>query len=298
VAATAAVTACTRAPQDDPAPATATAQHALADEAALARALAARANDELVLDARPDGTVLLARLDPAPPRADPVRTLRVRRLDGGRTVAWGGDGLPLQDARLLPGDGALLLGIDGRLWSVATSNGAPRPLDRDVAAPLSMTPDGRWAAYVRGALPDYEVVRLELATGRTESVAPGRVAAWCPALSPDGRAVTFAAAATGYPELYRVAEDQAAPRRLTSRRGADDPSPIPTGPTAPAWLGELLLFEDDAGLRLVDGNGALRRSLPGWHAPVVLMDGRVLAHATREGGELRAWSAAELRGDP
>lgn len=292
------VAACSRAPQDDDTPVTTAAARALTDEAALARSLAARGDDELVLDARTDGTVLLARVDPAPPRADPIRTLRVRRLAGGRPTPWSGDGLALQDARLLPDGGALVLTTDGTLWSLATPAGTLQPLDRGVVAPLGVTPDGRRAAYVRGELPDYEVVRLEVATGRIEAPAPTFTAAWCPAPTPDGRGVTFASSVSGYPELYRLDDGQARPRRLTSRREAARPPPLPTGPTAPVWLGELLLFEDGTGLQLVDGNGTLRRSVPGWHAPVVLGGERVLAHATREGGALRAWTAAELRGGP
>ncbi|MEZ4335515.1 MAG: hypothetical protein R3B82_02710 [Sandaracinaceae bacterium] len=214
--------------------------------------LPATGADEVILDLRGDAAIV-GRVEPAPPGSDADRVLVLRGagLDGRRAL----------DARFT-GDALVVLGAD-HVLSALDARGETI-LDERVEAPLSVVGDA--VAYVRGEMPDFEVVRAVPATGEVRAVAPQLRPAWSPALSPDGREVVFATSATGTPRLHRTG------------RGSVSASRVPTMPGGPAWRGDALVLEDERGVAWVDvGTGQVVRDAPGLHDLVATADGRLLA---------------------
>lgn len=264
---------------------------------ALRSAVSLRAEDELVLDARADGTILVGRADPVPLDTDPVRTLRVRWIANRQELPWSQAGRALRDAHLLPGGGALIVTDDGTLSILADPGptSVAIPVDRDVTVPLSVTSDGRFAAYARGEAPDLQVVRLDIAHRTTQVLSPALEPAWCPAISADGEAVVFVASVGGFPELHRVEVRTGAHSRWsvggTKRSGV---ALVPNGPSAPVLLDDVLVFETDDGLVALARDGSTLASVVGARALAYVPEAGVfLAHATPEGGALRSISLAE-----
>ncbi len=220
--------------------------------------LPATAADEVILDLRGDAAIVgQVQAAPEGTDADRVLVLRGAGLDGRRAL----------DARFV-GEAVVVLGAD-HVLSVVDAHGE-RALDERAEAPLSVA--GEAVAYVRGEMPDFEVARAVPATGEVRALAPQLRPAWSPALGPDGRAVLFATSATGTPRLHRT------------DRGYLATSRFPTMPGGPAWRGEQLVLEDEAGVAWVDvGTGQVVRDEPGLHDLVATADGRIVA---RRGG---AW---------
>lgn len=216
----------------------------------------ATAADEVILDLRGDAAIV-GRLEPAPPGSDADRVLVLRGagLDGRRAL----------DARFV-GDAVVVLGADHVLTLV--DGARETALDEHAEAPLSVA--GEAIAYVRGEMPDFEVVRAVPATGEVRALAPQLRPAWSPALSEDGREVVFATSAAGTPRLHRTG------------RGYVGGARFPTMPGGPAWRGDALVLEDERGVAWVDvGTGQVVRDEPGLHDLVATADGRLLAR--REG---------------
>lgn len=136
--------------------------------------------------------------------------------------------------------------------------GSVEVLDEEAYGPISISPSGRYQAYVRGADPLFEVVLRDEKTGAS-SVASGELrGCWSPAVN-DAGDVVFMASASGHAELYQVRAKErgrAPVRRTNLEQGAT--LPMPTGPSAPLLRGDLLFFEDEQGLhRLSLGRGDL-----------------------------------------
>lgn len=207
---------------------------------------------EVLLDVRGDAR-LIGLVEPVPEASDADRVLSLRGV--------GLDGRRVLDARFV-GDAVVLIDADHGLRVVEGDR--EHLLDERAEAPLSVVGDA--IAYVRGEMPDFEVVRAVPATGEVRALAPGVTPAWSPALSPDGREVLFATSATGTPRLYR------------SGRGDVESARFPTMPGGPAWRGEVLILEDEAGLAWIDvATGQLVREERGLSGLLAAADGNVYA---------------------
>ncbi len=233
-------------------------------EATLRSVDAQRAPGEILLDLREDGTRLFAAVQPVPPASDAPRAMVARWLDPGATKAspWAFDGIPVFDARLVPGSQAALVVTSGRdLVLLPTRDGSPARLDFQVHPPLSLSQNGQFVAYARGEVPDLEIVRYDLQrrvpAGTTRSMAP----AWSPVLSEDGLRLLFVSGSTGYPELWELTSDKSAVQRTDRRR---EPIPFPAGPSAPLWNEDTIAFEDPDGVHVMAVDPPrLLRSVPG-----------------------------------
>lgn len=236
-----------------------------------APALEQRAPDEELVDLASDGRALVARELPAPENSDADRVIAARVLPGGAQgeVSSLGDVL---DARFVPNTRALL--VITRDHHLERREGTTRTtLDENVFGPLSLDALGRYAVYTRGEVPELALIRVELATGRVEPLAPSLVPAWSPAISPDGAEVVVVASPEGTPSLYRVRPGEA-PRRWETPPDATLPG---GGPTAPVVFGDTLVFEDGEGLRtlVIDGPARGRSSaIAGAFRPVARPGGR------------------------
>lgn len=238
--------------------------------APLALALPSPGAEEVILDVRADGATLFGRVVPPPPNADPDRLLVLRSELGGQPIAGALEGTQVLDARFA-GGALVVLGTDHVLY--AHEGGAVVELDAQVFGPLSAAGDR--VAYVRGEMPELEVARADVRTGAVESVTQGMAPAWSPALSPDGREVIFVSGVTGSPRLYR-SEGGAA-------RALPPVERFPTAPSAPRWVDDRLVFEDEQGVAAIDlREGALVFSAPSARELFAMPDGRL--GALGEGG--------------
>lgn len=253
-------------------------------EASLRSVQAQQRPGEVLLDLREDGARLLAVVQPVLPFSDAPRSVVARWLDRAEASgSWTFDGIAVFDARFVPGSQAVLVVTAQReLVLVPSRQGMPVHLDAQVHAPLSLSHDGRYAAYARGEIPDLEIVRFDL--GRREQVAATRemAPAWCPALSADGSRLLFMSGATGFPELWEMLSDGSVARRTDRRL---DPVPFPSGPTAPVWFQGVLAFENRDGVHLMSVDPPRHlRSVPG-ALPVAA--GRSGAVIVQDGSEAR-----------
>ena len=122
-----------------------------------------RAANEFLLDLRDDGARLFASAEPAPPDSDAPRTLRARWLEplDSTRDAWTFHGIPVHDARLVPGSEAAVVITSAReLVFLDSRRSMPAHLDSNVYAPLSISRDGHFLAYARGEIPELEIVPL------------------------------------------------------------------------------------------------------------------------------------------
>jgi len=231
-----------------------------------------RAANEFLLDLHDDGARLFAAVEPVPPDSDAPRRIRVRWLDrpNSTPAAWSFDGIPVLDARLIPGSQAAVVITSARqLVLLENRRAMPVHLDSNAHAPLAVSQDGRFLAYARGEIPDLEVVRYDLRRNASSSSSHHMAPAWCPALSPDGSRLVFVSGASGFPELYQLREDDSVVQ-LTDRK--HDPIPFPSGPTAPVWINGSIAFGDaDAVHVLALDPPRILHSIPG--ALPVLADG-------------------------
>jgi hypothetical protein len=259
-------------------------------EATLRSVDAQRAPGEILLDLREDGTRLFAAVLPVPPASDAPRAVIARWLDQGGTKAspWAFDGIPVFDARLVPGSQAALVITTGRdLVLLPARRGLPARLDSQVHPPLSLSQDGRYLAYARGEIPDLEIARYDLAhrtpAGGTQSMAP----AWSPVLSEDGSRLLFVSGSTGYPEIWELHDDLTVVQRTDRRR---EPVPFPAGPSAPLWNDGTIAFEDPDGVHVMSVDPPrLQRSLPG-ALPVLVSRSRAFI-VQDPGGQSPRWVA-------
>lgn len=234
--------------------------------------------DESILDARADGAFLFARELPPRPDGDGVRQLVARKLVGAREIALG----TVSDAKLID-RATIVLRADGTLERVE-DDGAVRPLDRQAFGPLSVR-NGK-VAYVRGEMPELEVVLADVERGAPIALTTGFAPAWCPAIADDG-SVVFVSARSSPTELVRARVGEE-PKTLGLWK--DSPPPLPEGPLAPIVTGDRLIFESGDAVRVLSLDGVLRKTIPGLHAPVLRGD-RVLLRG--EAG-LRTMSVAEV----
>ncbi len=148
-------------------------------------------------------------------------------------------GCVLEEVAVVPGeDHFSFRGVspDGRWLAVGFSGGADSSRGLyllDVATherrPLpglnnsgSFSPDGRFlvsSTNIGGR--NYEIIEYELATGRTERIAPDSTADFLPSYSPDGRRIVFNSYRTGGSDLYLYERGTRALTRLTSFAGYD-----------------------------------------------------------------------------
>lgn len=226
--------------------------------------LAARAADEVVVDMRGDGDVLVGRPLPVPENSDADRALSLRWLTRGGARSWRYAETPALEARFVPGSGAVLVvTTEHTLVRLDAPGAEPSLLDRDVYGPLSLDAAGRRVVYTRGDPPTLEVVRADLATGALTPLAPSLTPSWCPTLSPDGREVLAVASPEGTPAFYRLREG-APPARWNLPADV----PLPTGPTAPVIFGDAVVYESDGALHTLGLDGVLRGSQRGVSLPV------------------------------
>jgi len=211
-----------------------------------------RLSDELLLDARDDGARLFATVNPVLPNSDAPRTLRVRWLESGAHDAspWSFDGIPVLDARFIPRtNSALLITETRQLVLLAARTAMPVELHASVYAPLSLSSNGRFAAFTSGDAPDLEVVTLDVQRREVVFSTRDMAPTWCPALSDDGSSVLFVSGASGSPDFFELRRDG----RLLKRTDlVTRPLPFPSGPSAPVWSGSRLVFENRDGVHLVD----------------------------------------------
>lgn len=234
--------------------------------AARVDAVSHRAADELVLDLSARGEALVARVIPAPEESDADRTLTVRLLAPNGARRWRYADAPVLEARFIPRSEALLVITTGHeLVRLDGPDAAPRVIDRRVSPPLSLDALGRAAAYTRGEMPEFEVVRADLQTLTTRAMAPGLVPAWCPTLAGDGREVITVASPDGTPALYRLRDDAPPVRWELPANTA-----LPTGPSAPVVFGDALVYESDGALHTLGLDGVARRTLQGVGLPVLV----------------------------
>jgi hypothetical protein len=248
--------------------------------------LSLRATDEFVLDVSRTGELLLARELPVPPQSDADRLLEVRWVGAQGSRVWTFDSEPVLEARFVPSSNALLvLTREHKLVRVEhpeRPGDAPIELDRDALGPLSIDGAGRYVVYTRGEMPDYQLVRAEIATGQTLALAPTLIPAWCPTILPDASEVLVVASPTGTPAFYRVREGRA-PERWEL---APD-TPLPTGPSAAIIVDRTIVYQSDDAVVSLGLDGSLRASLRDRSLPVLSSDGaRVLLHASRR----EAWT--------
>jgi len=220
---------------------------------------------EILLDLRDDAR-LYAMVQPVPAQSDAPRTLMVRWVKQGQAqpASWAFADSPVLDARLVPHSEAIIVVTQNRDLMLLTSiDASPVVLDSRVHPPLSLSENGQFLAYAQGVIPDLEITRFDLnkrsRLESTQNMAP----AWSPALSENGSRLLFVSGSTGYPELWEYRGNQAV--RLTDRNLT--PIPFPSGPTAPIWNGNTIVFEDTTGVHLLSIEplrllGSLQGTLP------------------------------------
>jgi hypothetical protein len=243
--------------------------------------LSLRAADEFVLDVSSAGELLLARELPVPPQSDADRLLEVRWIGARGPRVWAFDGEPVLEARFVPSSNALLvLTREHTLVRVdhpERTGVPPIELDRDALGPLSLDGAGRYVVYTRGEMPDYQLVRAEIATGQTLALAPALIPAWCPTILPDASEVLVVASPTGTPAFYRVREG-----RAPERWNLAPDTPLPTGPSAAIVVDQTIVYQSDDAVVSLGLDGVLRASLHDRSLPVLSADGaRVLVHTSR-----------------
>ena len=224
-------------------------------------ALDRRAPGEVIVDLRPNGEMLVGRVIAPPPDSDADRTQRVRWLTAAGERQWAFSGTPILEARFMGDSGALLvLTTDHRLLRVDRDVAL---LDREAHGPISLDARGARAVYTRGDAPTTSLIRAELATGKTEVLAPGLSSVWSPALSADGTEVVFVASTDGTPALWRQRDGEAPARWALPAETA-----LPTGPTAPVIFGAWMVYESDGSLCALGLDGVAHTSRRGLGLPL------------------------------
>ncbi len=241
-------------------------------------ALALRAADELVVDLAANGDSLVARETPPLPDSDIDRLLTVRLLSSGGARSWRFEGEEILDARFVSnGAAVLVITRDHRLVRVDqpfARDAAVIEIDRDVLGPLSLDREGRSVVYVRGEMPDYQLVRADVERATTQAIAPSLVPAWCPTLAPDGGEVLVVASPDGTPGLYRVREGRA-PEAVS----LPAETPLPTGPAAAVIVGRTMHYQSDGAVVSLSLDRFTHSQRSGASLPVLSADrARVLVH--------------------
>lgn len=180
-------------------------------------------------------TVVLDRgiqgvLTPPVPDSDQPRVLRLTTAAGSLPV-----GSLVTDARWV-GDTAVAVDAGGRL---RLHDGSDQLLDENVAVPLAVR--GSTVAYVRGEMPELEVVSIDLRTGVPVELTQGYAPAWNPTIGPDGD-VVFVSGRSGFAELYRVVAGSEPELVDVSVRQS-----FPSSLTPPLYDGRTLVFQDESG---------------------------------------------------
>jgi hypothetical protein len=251
---------------------------------------AQRAPDELALDVSVDGDILAGTLTPPPPQSDADRLLSVRWLSrDGAPRPWRFAREDVLEARFVAHSSAVLvLTREHKLVRLDRPESEGVELDRDVLGPLSLDRAGRTVAYVRGEMPDYQVIRTEIFAGAPRPLAPELVPAWCPTIVDDE--VIVVASPEGTPALYRLREGRA-PERWTLA----PETPLPTGPSAVVVRDRTLVYESDGAVHSLSLDGARGPSLSGASLPMLSSDGAsVLVHET-DTLRVRAFSLSPAR---
>ncbi len=234
------------------------------DPDAVLRSLdSARVPTEVLQDLRDDGARMFATVQPVPPNSDAPRAVIARWVDrDGAKASWSFDGIPVLDARFVPGsEAALVLTRTRELVLLPSRSAMPSHIDSEVLGPVSVSRNGRYVAYGRGEIPDVEIVRYDLARGQAVGGTQDMAPAWSPVLSEDGSRLLFVSGKTGAPELWELDTDHTAVQRTDRTR---DPIPFPTGPSAPIWDRNTIAFEDNDGVRILSVDPPrLLRTVPG-----------------------------------
>jgi hypothetical protein len=261
--------------------------------------MALRAHNEVVLDVSSAGELLVGREIPPPPDSDADRLLELRWVTGQGTRPWRFDGDEVLEARFVPRSSAVL--VLTREHALVRVDHPERTqeqgveIDRAVLGPLSIDSAGRYVVYTRGEMPDYQLVRAEIATASRVALAPTLVPAWCPTIMPDASEVLVVASPTGTPAFYRVRED-----REPERWDLPAETPLPTGPGAALVIDRSIVFQSDGAVVSLGLDGTLRASLQGRSLPVLSADGtRILLHEPqRDGRSVQLVDRAALVAQP
>jgi hypothetical protein len=247
---------------------------------------------EVLQDLRDDGARMFSTVQPVPPFSDAPRTLIARWIDpkGRENSSWAFDGVPVFDIRLVPGSEAVVAITSRReLVVIASHRESPTPIDSQAHAPLSLSRDGRYVAFARGEIPDLEIVCYDLVRKARVAATQNMAPAWSPVLSDDGSRLLFVSGSTGHPELWELRDDQSVVQRTDRMR---DPVPFPSGPSAPIWNRDGIVFEDPDGVHLLSLDPPkLLRSLPG-SLPIVMSRSRGFVVQDPEGRPPR-WESFE-----
>lgn len=241
-----------------------------------------RAQNEVVLDVSSAGEMLVGREVPPPPESDADRLLELRWVTNNGTKAWRFDGDEVLDARFVARTGVVLvLTRDHKLVRVDHPERTQEQgveIDHDVLGPLSIDSAGRYVVYTRGEMPEYQLVRAEIATAQTLAMAPSLASVWCPTIMPDASEVLVVASPTGTPAFYRVREG-----REPERWELPSETPLPTGPGAAVVIDRTLVYQSDGAVVSLGLDGALRTSMQGRSLPVLSADGtRILVHESQQ----------------
>lgn len=238
-------------PQDR-APASSTASASLTQDktASLSTMQSMMGSNERLLAVSDEGALCFGISQPIILNADPPRVFQARCLPPGDAKA---SPLPdelglVEDVRFFPGEQtALFMTEDHRL--LQWQKGALTTLDEGAYGPISVSPSGRYIAYLKGLEPSFEVVLFDRVAKKTSTPGSELGGSWSPAVGDEGQVVMMSAA-TGYGELYLVKPNEP-PKQLTGREQGQQLA-TPTGPSAPLLKGNTLFFEDAQGLHRLD----------------------------------------------
>ena len=253
-------------------------------EAAASTSQPLESRHERVLDVRETGSIV-GTVIPPPPDADPALVHEARWVDGARVQSLG----LVQDAVFL--SSAQLAVVDGEDTLAIVTRDARRLVDRHVAPGLAHVPACACLIYVRGEVPDQELVLFDLESSEKRVLSANLGPAWLPALSADGKRVAVASASAGLPGIVLLSLDGTVLARVPKEGLAPA---FPQGPDRPVWLGDTLVFRNDrttAALDLRSGERLWERG--GLGPPRLRPDGTLSFD-----GLPRRFSPDALRGAP
>ncbi len=271
-------------------PRTPTLRPATRDDSSLVAAAQDLTAPEQEVLAAANGSVVLGRKVPVPPRITGWRRYHaeLRDASGASTPLPGPAGWILE-AQFAPDGSGRLAVLYGQgdlvLWSPHT--GDLVPLDQHVLPGVSWSPNADNLAYVGGEVPALALYRFEVRTGDRITVVPAGPPLALPAFSPDGQRLVFASARSGVPALWVVDRTGRGLRQLTNRgltarafRDGVRGLPMPEGWRPPVWQGDQVIYEAAGAVHAVDAtHGERRWELPGATWPHRDRTGtRVLVH--------------------
>jgi len=194
-------------------------------------------------------------------RTGDADSLALRRLtepeEGDLTPSWSPDGHRLAFRRYVPGGEAAVCVVDrdgGNLRELARTS-----RERD---PIAWSPDGARVVYTARIEDNFELVAIDVASGRTTRIASTQAHEWSPCYARlDGRLV-FCSDRGDEPAAWMLVRGEIDPRRISpARTVADLASVSPSGKRA-AWVdveGRLILWnlESNEGVGVYEPRGVI-----------------------------------------